>query len=149
MKHIQEILLEFLDNENSVEEDFQKVIKYLDDQKIRENQHELKSILHLLSKISNHHYRSTNFFTKIEQILKNYFEEIKSNFSNCELFTIFKNSKLLLLYFFEEKLLIPDQPLTSIITNDKYVDWFYPYYFYPEFKTLLNEKFNMTENWIE
>lgn len=138
MREIQKYLLEYFENEETQENDFEKLIQFLDEQINRENQHELKSFLHLISKIATHH-RPRCYFNKIEQILKNFANEIQKYYSNCELFNIFRSNKRLLLFLFEEKMLLPSQALKSIITNDQYKARFYPQYFYTEFKQLYTD----------
>lgn len=66
MKDIQANILEFI---NDNESDYEKIVKIFDDQIIRENQHELKTVLHLLVKICNNYRRTPSFFLKIDQIL--------------------------------------------------------------------------------
>ena len=109
MKLIQETLLEYIDSYENENEIFQKLNQYFEDYKIRENKHFLQDTLHLISKISNNHYRSQNFINKMERILKSIENEIKSNFQNFDIFHIFKNNKRILLFLFEEKIIIPDQ----------------------------------------
>lgn len=138
MKPIQQLILNFLENE---EADFQTSIEYFDDQKIRENKQELQDLLHLISKISNNHHRSPNFFIKIEHILKTFQDKIKIFFPNFEIFHIFKNNKRILLFLFEEEILIPDKSIFNIITKGKYKERKYPEYFFNEFKNFYDEDF--------
>ena len=73
MKELQEKLLSFI---NSKAEDNEEYITYkelkdiLIEKKIQQDIQKLKSFLILILNISNNHHRSTNFFNRIEQILK-------------------------------------------------------------------------------
>ncbi|KAK8847022.1 hypothetical protein M9Y10_019597 [Tritrichomonas musculus] len=140
MKKIEENLLLFLDKEGNDESELTKLIQILDDQKIRENKYDLKAMLHLISRISDNYHRTRPFFGKIERILKNFESNIKNFFTNFEIFNIFKKNKRILLFLFEEKILIPDDSIAHIITSVKYRRYFYPQYFYNEFKTFYSEK---------
>ena len=84
MKEIQDFMIDYVDGDDQENEldFFDKYKTYIDQQK-------LGILLHLLSKISNNHHRSSHFFLRIEEILLYFKTEIISNFSN---FTIF-NSK--------------------------------------------------------
>lgn len=67
MKAIQTNILQYLEGSEDLEENYENIIKSIDDNKIIENQHELKPFLHLLVKIANNHHRKVNFFEKIEK----------------------------------------------------------------------------------
>lgn len=156
MTYIQEILLEFIDDDNTSEEDFQILIKNFEDhQQFRSNNHDLKMLLTLISKIEEYHHRAPNFNFKIEKIIKYYQDNIMKFFSNSEIFNIFKKNKQILLFLFNEKIIIPDMDIFNIIINnytnfgkyylpDYYKDYhqndypkYYKYleYFYPEFRS--------------
>ena len=62
MANIQQNILEYFDDEDDSEDKFQKIKVILTNNKIKDSQHELKPFLYLLSKISNNHQRSSNFF---------------------------------------------------------------------------------------
>ena len=130
MKSIQELLLEFLENEDSQEANFQNLIKKIDDLKIKESKYDLKILLHMISKIANYH----KYLSKIEQILKAIAKEIKQSFSNLDIFNIFKDDKLILLFLLNEKIIIPDKTISNIISNGKYKILNYHVYFQKEFK---------------
>lgn len=162
MTYIQEILLEFIGNDDTSEEDFQKLIQNFEDhQQFRSNNHELKMLLNLISKIEEYHHRAKNFNFKIEKIIKYYQDNIMNFFSNSELFNIFIKNKRILLFLFNEKIIIPDMDIFNIvITNfgdyvpdcSRYQDYYdntdnyYKYleYFYQEFRNFYSPQ--MIEN---
>ena len=69
LKSIQSNILQFIDMEDNNEENYQNIITIFEDQKIHENKHEIKLIIHLISQISTNHHRYPNFFSKIEKLL--------------------------------------------------------------------------------
>ncbi|KAK8840293.1 hypothetical protein M9Y10_030848 [Tritrichomonas musculus] len=139
IKDIEHNFLDYLENQVSQEVDFQDLINYLFDQKLREDKYKLKSMLHLISRISAGHHRSIFFFSKIEQILNIFKKEIKQNFSNFEIFTIFKFNKRILYFLFHNDILAPDNCIASLLTTEKYFNRYYPHYFFYEFKPFLQD----------
>ena len=144
IKSVQKIILSFINDDSNIEVNFGNLKLLLRDQKFQEKKHDLKLILHLISKISNYHHRYTNFYNKIEKILQLYQREIQSNFSNSTIFHIFKGNKRILLYLIEEKIILMDKEIFSIITNIKFQTSKYPQYFYYEIKHFLEN--NNEEN---
>ena len=80
----------------------------------------LQAILYLLKSISINHYRTSNFFLKIEKIFSNIKNEILLYFTNSEIFNIFKSNKRILLLLIELNILIIDKDIAFIISNEKY-----------------------------
>ena len=137
MKEIQIQLLNYIEKDQNSEENYQNIIKLFDDKKIRDNKHELKSILNLLLKISNNHHRGPDFFNKLEQILRFFKNEITANFSNFELFCIFKENKRILLFLIEEKMMSIDKNIANTMQDSKYLKDNYPLYFFPEIQPFI------------
>ena len=142
MKMIQSIILNYIESYHNAEENYQNIIQFFNDQKIKTNKYLLKSILHLLLKISNNHYRLPYFFIKIENIIQYLLENIKQTWSNFEIFHIFKSNKRILLFLIEEKIIDIDSKIYKIINNGKYAQANYTEYFFPEIKHYLNEEQN-------
>ena len=135
MKRIQEGIINYLDYETNIEERYQNIL---------ENRYKLKSLLYLLLKISNNHYRDHDFFSKIERLFIFFKDEMKQYFSNSELFHIFKSNKRILLFLFEEKIMLMDEHIIKKIIqprNSKYDQNDYLEYFTPEIKPFLNYNF--------
>lgn len=59
---LQQGILDFLDDNNNMEENYQNLQAMFDHQHIKEDIHELKLLLYLINKISKNHHRSPNFF---------------------------------------------------------------------------------------
>ena len=72
---------------------------------------------------------------KIIAFLKN---EIKQTFSNIEIFNIFKNSKIILLFLIKENIITIDETIAEIMMKkEKYKQMKYPEYFYNEIKEFI------------
>lgn len=139
IKSMQCKILDYLDSNNNNEENFQNLVELFDKHKIRENKHELKILLILLSKISSHHYRYLDFFNKIEKILLLFKDEIKQTQSKAEIFNIYKNSKRMLLFFLEQELLEITDPILETMSTKKSRESFFLHYFYPETKNFISK----------
>ena len=144
MKRIHESLLNFIDDEDNPEENFQNFNSLFNDLKIRDNIHMFKSLLHLIVEIGNNHHRGPNFFSKIGQVLRLFKEDIKKNFSNTEIYYIFISNKRIFLFLIEEKIIIIDEFIArSLILpfyDNRYIDSNYPKYFALEIKPFTNAK---------
>ena len=93
MRQIHRKFLDFLESGYDLDNEFQSIIKILFDERIQSNMHEFKSFLHLIVKVSNNHYRTYNFFNKIEKIIISFKKEMQSYFTNNEIFNLFKSNK--------------------------------------------------------
>ena len=109
MKEIQENILNFLEEEARTDENLLLIEDKLNNSIISDNHYILLSLLHLISKIGNNHYRFPNFFSKIEKILLIFKEDIKKHFSNSEIFNIFKSNKRILLFLIEQQIIVIDE----------------------------------------
>ena len=149
MEKIQENILAFLENEADDEEIFQNLQTIFLEQKIIDDQNKLKSILHLICKISDSYHYEHNFFDKIDQILSNFKNDIKKHFSNDEIFNIFKSNKRILLFLIDEQIIVINESIVKIILNkNKYSLAKYPQYFAPELRPFINKVW-MSESTIE
>ena len=126
MKKIQDLLIDFIDNDSMTDENFKNFVDQLNKHLICQDHHKLKDFLGILMNISNNHHRCANFFVKIEQILHYFKKEISNFFSNLELFKIFKRNKRILLYLFDEKMLTMNDYIISKIIKYKYHLYFAP-----------------------
>ena len=82
---------------------------------ILENLTDLKILLFMIRSISNNFYRKLHFFSKIE---KNIFflkkkKKIQQYYSNIEIFLIFKSNKRILLFLFDQKIVILDNQMIN------------------------------------
>ena len=132
-KEIQSKFLLFLDKEDDIEENYQNLIFLFTGYKIIDNQHELRSLLYLISNITNNHYRTPSFNFKIERLLEYLKESIKNNFTNQKLFDIFKRNKLILLFLIEQEIMIFDESILNQISTKKYFKRSYHHFFFQKF----------------
>ncbi|KAK8842180.1 hypothetical protein M9Y10_026411 [Tritrichomonas musculus] len=124
-KEILNNLINYIDQEDNTEEEHQIFFSHLNDNKISKQKDELRALFHLLIIISNNHNRHHNFFSKIEQILLHFENEMKNEFSNEELFNIFKSNKRVLLFLIERKIINIDQSVTNVFTKKEYMPYFF------------------------
>lgn len=139
IKQVQKIFLDFLDEDETIEERYQNLIDIIDIQNIDQNKYELKSLFYLIANVGNNHSRSLYFFYKLGKLLK-YLrnEDTKSQYSNREIFDIFHKNKRILLFLIKEKMLIMDKSLAKLLTSDKYKNMKYHLYFLPEIKQFID-----------
>ena len=140
IQKIENRLIEYLDRQDNIEENFQNIINILNDQKVLENRHDFRLFLHLLTCITNNHHQIQHFFDKIEKILINISSKIKEYYTNFEIFEIFKSNKRLLLFLLQNKLFYIDEDIFQLITKGKYLNYKYPEYFSPEIKPFITEQ---------
>ena len=138
-KKLQENILLFLDNDDNNDDYFSNLINFFGDQNICSDKQELSLIFHLITSISNNHHRQTCFFTKIEQILLHFRNDIFQYFTNYEIFNIFKSNKRILLFLIEEKIIEIDKSISYSIA---FKFWYLNYYFYffPEIKNFIEDQ---------
>lgn len=138
MKDAQIIIGNFLEDEEN--NGIEYLNKKIDLSKFHKNKHEFKVFLRFISKISQNHNRSKHFLLKVSYIIKLLKKNMNQTFSNVEIFDIFESNKQILLILFDEKILYPDQYISSLITNGKYKNRLYPQYYYPEFKSFYTKQ---------
>ena len=141
MKKIQGSLLQFLESQNNSEENYQLLFNLIGEQKILDSKYKFTSFLHLISKVSNNHYRDSDFFNKIDHILKQVNGSIAKYLTNTQTFNIFKGNKRVLLYLIEEKIIIIDQYISKKFFTKKFISCNYTPYFAPEIRPFLNKLF--------
>ena len=159
MKNIERNILDFIDNEDNIEENYQNLKHLLLDQEIEDDKYKLISLFHLITKIANNKHRENFFYDRIDKILKIFIDDIKKQFRNSEIINIFKSNKRILLFLIEEKALIVDVNFAKMVTTvDKFVSSKYPEYFSKEiqlfekedwFPTKLFGHYTIEGEWIE
>ena len=131
MRNIQDIFQDYFDEISNEDDNLDKIIQELGKQNIYLDHQKIVSFL-----------RYPTFSNIITSLLFKIKDQIHEYLTNFELFTIFKKNKLLLLYLFEEKIIIPDEEISKINTFQKYHDKSYPQFFWPEFKSFFSEYLN-------
>ena len=140
MKSIQNSLLEFLEDESDTEDKYDNFINLVSKQQLINEEHVFKALLQLIVSIVNNHHRFVNFICKFERFLRGIKQDVQKYFSNSEIFNIFKDNKRMLLFLLEEKVMIIDESIFSIITSSEYVEKNYCEYFQPEIKRFLTKE---------
>ena len=140
MKNIQENFLDFLENVENIEESFNNLKIKFENMKIRDNKHDFRLFLHLISSISDNHFRSPTFLDKIERVLQHFKDDIKNYYSNSEIFNIFSQNKRILLFLIKEEIITVDEYVAKKITTDEFIKKNYHQYFLPEIKRFENKK---------
>ena len=125
-KELQSIFLSYIDDPNSDENNFQNLIDNFKIQDLFQNQNELKEFLQFITKIAKNHHRQPNFFDQIEKVLLYLENDLKKNFTNSEIFTIFKNSKPILLFLIKQKIITVDTSIVKLIRNKECLQFLYP-----------------------
>ena len=128
--------------EQNIEENLDHVFKIIDDHKIHEDDSEIKLLFRLLVNISDNHYRSADFFNKIEKIILKFENSIKQFFSNFDIFEIFESNNRLLIFLIEHNLLTFDKNIFNEILHlpSKKIS-----YFMPEISKYINEQLDSQE----
>ena len=125
-KELQNIFLRYIDDPDSNQNNFQNLIYCLKSQDLLQNQNELEEFLHFIAKIMKNHRRQPNFFDHIEKVLLYLENDLKRSFTNSEIFTIFKNSKPILLFLIKRKIITVDTSIVKLIRNKEYLQFLYP-----------------------
>ena len=140
MQKTQEYILEYIDNENNQEEIYQNLDVFFEKNNFSSNRQYIKTLLYLLVKISNEHFRHPNFFEKIEKIIRKFEKFITKYFTNKEIFNIFKSNKRILLFLIKSNLMKIDQSIIAEMMSNKKQNMMYTLYFKPEiYQTPINE----------
>ena len=118
MSEIQASILNYIESESSSTKKLNGLLKLFDKYGIRSNKHNLKSILHIISNISDNHHHGPNFYERIRKILFNFQKDITKSFSNLTIFNIFKSNKKILYLLVKNKILIIEKAIASILLED-------------------------------
>ena len=142
LSKLQSNILNYLDNNEDIEENLDNLNNIIFDEiKAHDNIHELRLIMHLITKIANNFHRETNFFEKIENILQLFKEKMQKHLSNSQIFNIFKSNKRILLFLIEENILTFDKNILKKLICSKYIKAKYLHFFSPEIKQFVNDNF--------
>ena len=136
LKQIQSLLLDFIDNSEDSEQSYKILQKLLTSLNVQSNKYDIRLILNTISAISNNHYRSPYFVSKLLSVIKIFQEKINEYFSNLEIFNIFKENKLVLLNLIENNIINIDESVSNAIQADDN----YKLFFSPEVEKFTKQK---------
>lgn len=112
---IQSLLLDcFNSNINDVTS-FQKLMKLIVESKVTKNPHKLREFMHLLSYLVSLQHLNPTSMDKIEKILKAFQDDIKQLCSPETIYSIFKNSNLILFFIVEKNIFEITPPILDIL----------------------------------
>ena len=131
-KSFHKYFLDYINNEENCEENYDIVINLINEYEIKEDINEFRLFLHFIDDISNNHYRTKNFFQKIEKIILLFKEEFQKYLLNDDIFNFFKNNKRLLLFLIKNKILKIDNLISPNFAK------LYPKYFCKEIKEFVS-----------
>ena len=118
-KNIQNAILAFIEDEEKDEENYQNLVKMVNENNISKDPNEFRSFLHLIDNISNNHIRTKNFWVKFEKIILLLKNEFGKFLTNAEIFIIFKKNKRILRFLLDNNLLQIDRFITNSIQQFK------------------------------
>ena len=137
---IQYSILQYIDEVHNVEEKWTNLIQLINSYKIKDDYHEIETILRLINKICKNHRHTYDFFGKIEKIILIFKDEIKLNFSNITIFRFFKSNKRIIFFLNEQGIITIDKYISEIIMQYNYEKLKYPIYFFKEIRPFINEE---------
>lgn len=127
-KKIYKTFINYIDSIDQSDDLFDKLITLSDNK----NKAEIRDILHIIDNTSKNRYIPLKHFEKIYRILLYFKAYIKYQFSNNDIFNIFKSIKKILLFLIKNDILVIDYSISKIINNINYSSYLYPDFFYPE-----------------
>ena len=130
MKCFQKIFLDLIDGNATLRH---SAFDYLSKVSINDKKLELTELFQLIIKISNNHHHTSNFYDKIETIIKFLKEHIKQSFSNKEILNISQSNKRIILYLIKDQILKVDGKVV-----DSLIELHLQNYFIPEISSFYN-----------
>ena len=139
-KNLYTIILEFLENSDESNESSIENIKSIIT-KVEGDREEIEQFLQIIKNISDNHHRDRNFITKISQILQQFEDQIKQTLSNIDIFHIFEDNKMILLFLLKSGILtISDSIFKEMMLKVDSSGYFYCHFFYPELEKFAGEE---------
>ena len=132
-KELQSLVLQIIEQLDTIDDTkIKNLMIFMSTHQYKENKPELEHFLHLISIISDNHHRGPNFFEKIEKILSNSSQFYKPTLSNEEIFSIFQQSKPILLILLKTEIITIDTTIFQYLMSftefkgDETYNYFYP-----------------------
>lgn len=132
MKAFYSSFIKYVENETKEPENFRDFISFVNNNQYGRNSDELRSLLHIINKVSNHHSQRGFLKNQVQKLLIHFTDQIKQTFTNIDIFNIFKNNKSILLFLFENELIQSDEEIVfQLLSKFGAED---SNFFYPEIK---------------
>ena len=119
-------LMIFIETYDNVKDEFQNIIKVLEKQRILEDKIQTLEMHQLLYTIGDNHYRTPNFFDKLEKIIEYLIQNQKSSITDTEIYKIYKNNKMFLYFLIEKGFFQTYKIFKNICSNHEYAVYLYP-----------------------
>lgn len=140
-KEFHENILNFLESEE--DSSFSFFTNFIDTHKIFEDKDEILEIFRLLLSISNNHHRCFSFFDKIGEIIIYLLNLINPALQNSDIFDLFLENKLILLFLFKNNIVKMDKYIFDTIFDKREANGNkYRHFFYPELKLFNDDNKN-------
>lgn len=139
LKNLQILVLKYLGSNSNKGDSLEEIMSFLNNANNQPYPY-LNEIIELILYISTNFKHNFQFFNKIEKIIIPLKEAIKQNFSQSDIFNIFKKNKRILLFLIEEKVIEFDKFMANYLMSPKYRQKNYHIYFHPEIKNFLDEE---------
>lgn len=138
-------LLQFLEEEGETA-DIKPLLNIFKDFKIDDNNNcNFSSLLQMIAKISENHFRHPYFIQRVDTVLLHIKDQIKKTFKSTEIYEIFKGNFLILLYLYKKEIFLFDEEFSSYITQlfekDDDIALRFALFMYPEAKHFLNKEY--------
>lgn len=111
---------------------------FIENEKINENPDDLKEFSRLIVAVSKNHHHCHDFFNKFDHILQFISADIKNRFSEQDIFHLFRKNLRLLLYLFENSIIIMTEQMAKYLTRNCNVQ--YRKYFFNEVRQYINSQ---------
>ena len=111
--------LYFFDDESEINDSFKDLSAFIQIHKYLEKKEEFKAILYILNEFSKNTHRSTKLITKIELFFSQYEEYITQNFTQTQLFQIFRKNPRILYILFDKNIITIDDSIIELIHKQK------------------------------
>ena len=123
------------------EQNFLELFKNISYLHIEKDREEMPQFLITIKSISDQHHRDANFIQSIEEILQHYKEQIKQTLSNDEIFHIFEDNKLLVLFLLKNGTIsISESIYDYMVCKNESNGNRYCHFFYPELSKFKGEE---------
>lgn len=123
-KELYSFIINFIEEDEESNSLFNELIDIFEKHEILNKKSQIMWIIKLLSMIIDNHQRSTDFFPKINKIIKYLFSNFKALISYKDVF--FLNGQIVLFLLENELIEIDDSSLKSIKKSIQYYKYLYP-----------------------
>ncbi|KAK8837403.1 hypothetical protein M9Y10_036837 [Tritrichomonas musculus] len=139
-KEIQRSFIQFLKEETNCDKNFKTFVNLYENQNNEKYWNDFnEKLIFIISTFSNFN-PNVDLYDKIEKFFKYFKDEIKTNFTNVELFNLSKKSKLILFILFKNKIIIPNSTIYDLLNESTIKELKLPMFLFPEFKDYFDAK---------